>query len=79
MIKEWTNEEKMQMKVFLTVNFGLTALMGIIMWISYHNGNDVTAFAATQMMYPAAGVVRSQYPLCRRGLRGVGGVHLQLF
>ena len=57
MIKEWTNEEKMQMKVFLTVNFGLTALMGIIMWISYHNGNDVTAFAATQMMYPAAGVV----------------------
>lgn len=31
--------------------------MGILMWISYQNGNDVAAFAATQMMYPAAGVI----------------------
>ncbi len=56
-VKELTDVEKKQLKIFLAVNFGLTAFMGIIMWISYHNGNDVAAFAATQMMYPAMGVI----------------------
>ncbi len=55
--KQWTGVEKKQLIIFLTVNFGLTVLMGILMWVSYHKGNDVTAFAATQMMYPAAGVI----------------------
>ena len=55
--KKWTGVEKKQLIIFLTVNFGLTVLMGILMWVSYHNGNDVSAFAATQMMYPAAGVM----------------------
>ena len=56
-VKELTGVEKKQLKIFLAVNFGLTVFMGVIMWISYHNGNDVAAFAATQMMYPAMGVI----------------------
>ena len=55
--KELSGVEKKQLNIFLAVNFGLTVLMGILMWVSYHNGNDVSAFAATQMMYPAAGVI----------------------
>ncbi len=55
--KQWTEEEKKQLKIFMIVNFGMTILMGIVMGISYKQGNDVTAFASTQMMYPAAGVI----------------------
>lgn len=56
-VKQWTGEEKKQLKIFMIVNFGLTVLMGLVMGISYKMGNDVTAFASTQMMYPAAGVI----------------------
>lgn len=55
--RQWTDEEKRQLKIFAIVNFGMTILMGIVMGISYHQGNDVTMFASTQMMYPAAGVI----------------------
>lgn len=55
--KQWTEEEKKQLKIFMIVNFGMTILMGIVMGISFNQGNDVSAFAATQMMYPAAGVI----------------------
>lgn len=55
--KQWTEEEKKQLKIFMIVNFGMTILMGIVMGISYKQGNDVTAFASTQMMYPATGVI----------------------
>lgn len=56
-VKQWTVEEKKQLKIFMIVNFGLTVLMGLVMRISYKMGNDVTAFASSQMMYPAAGVI----------------------
>lgn len=56
-MKQWTEEEKKQLKIFVIVNFGMTILMGIVMGISFNQGNDVSAFAATQMMYPAAGVI----------------------
>lgn len=56
-MKQWTEEEKKQLKIFVIVNFGMTILMGIVMGISFNQGNDVTAFASTQMMYPAAGVI----------------------
>lgn len=56
-MKQWTEEEKKQLKIFAIVNFGMTILMGIVMGISFNQGNDVTAFASAQMMYPAAGVI----------------------
>lgn len=55
--KQWTKEEKKQLKIFLVVNFGITIFMGILMWISYKQGNNVAAFPAAQMMYPATGVI----------------------
>ncbi|MCM1125361.1 MAG: CPBP family intramembrane metalloprotease [Lachnospiraceae bacterium] len=55
--EQWTEKEKRKLKIFAFVNFGMTILMGILMGISYKQGNDVTAFASAQMMYPAAGVI----------------------
>lgn len=55
--EEFTEKEKKQLKIFMITNFGLTILMGILMGISYRRGNDVAAFPAAQMMYPAAGVM----------------------
>jgi len=54
---KWTEREKKQLKIFVILNFGMTILMGILMGVSYHMGNDVTAFPSAQMMYPAAGVI----------------------
>jgi len=36
--------------------YGLTCLMGILMWYGSTKGYDLTVFPTAQMMYPAAGV-----------------------
>jgi len=56
-MKQWTDVERKQLKIFLVVNFGITILMGFFMGISNRKGNDVTIFASAQMMYPAAAVI----------------------
>lgn len=56
-VKQWMDVEKKQLKIFLVVNFGVTMLMGLLMGISSRKGNDVSIFASTQMMYPAAAVI----------------------
>lgn len=55
--RQWSKKEKDQLKIFMIINFGMTVFMGIVMGISFNQGNDVTSFASTQMMYPAAGVI----------------------
>lgn len=57
MKQDWTLQEKKQIKIFTLVAFGLPVLMGILMGISYYQGNDVSAFPNAQMFYPAAGVM----------------------
>lgn len=37
--------------------YGLTCLMGILMWYGSTKGYDLTVFPTAQMMYPAAGVI----------------------
>lgn len=54
---KWNETEKKQLIIFGLTAFGLPILMGIIMAISFANGNDVSAFAGAQMFYPAAGVI----------------------
>lgn len=54
---KWNKTEKKQLTIFLITTFGLPLLMGILMGISYSHGNDVSAFALTQMYYPATGVI----------------------
>lgn len=54
---KWNETEKKQLIIFVLTAFGLPVLMGILMGISYYQGNDVTAFPNAQMYYPAAGVM----------------------
>lgn len=54
---KWNETEKKQLMIFVAMAFGLPILMGILMGISYYRGNDVSAFPAAQMYYPAAGVM----------------------
>lgn len=57
MKQDWTLQEKKQVKIFALVAFGLPVLMGVLMGISYFQGNDVSTFPNAQMFYPAAGVM----------------------
>lgn len=54
---KWNQTESRQLKIFVLTAFGLPVLMGILMGFSYHQGNDVSAFANAHMFYPAAGVM----------------------
>lgn len=49
--------DKKQWIIFLIVAYGVTFLMGFLMWYGYTKHMDLSAFANTQMMYPAAGVM----------------------
>ena len=49
-------KEKTRFIVFLMMAYGLTFLMGIVMWFGNRNGYDLSVFPNAQMMYPAAGV-----------------------
>ena len=41
--------------------YGLTCLMGILMWYGSTKGYDLTVFPTAQMMYPAAGLTRQNW------------------
>lgn len=58
--------DKRQMIIFLIVAYGVTYLMGLLMWYGSVEQIDVSAFPNAQMMYPAAGVMLA-YLLTRRG------------
>lgn len=50
------NEQK-ELLIFLLVTFGVPFLMGIPLAILSQAGTDTASFAATQMLYPAAGLM----------------------
>lgn len=52
----YTRTEKKQFILYLLVAYGVTALMGLVMWYGYGKGVYLGNFASTQMLYPAAGV-----------------------
>ena len=49
--------EKKQLGIFTAVAYGITFLMGILMWYGSAKGLDISAFPNAQMFYPAAGVM----------------------
>ena len=49
--------EKKRLWIFIATAYGLTALMGIVMFIGFRKQYDITAFVNVQMMYPACGVI----------------------
>lgn len=51
-----TNGKK-QMLIFLGIAYALPFALGILMWIGYNRGIDLSAFPSAQMFYPAAGVM----------------------
>lgn len=49
--------EKKRLLVFVIVAYGITFLMGFLMWYGCGRQIDLYAFPAAQMLYPAAGVM----------------------
>lgn len=60
-----TKVEKKQFLIYLIAAYGVTFLMGLLMWYGNARGLDVSAFPNAQMMYPAAGVMLA-YLLTRK-------------
>ena len=52
---------KTRLIIYVLMAYGLTYLMGILMWYGSTRGYDLTVFPTAQMMYPAAGVSRFFY------------------
>ena len=48
---------KTRLIIYVLMAYGLTCLMGILMWYGSTRGYDLTVFPTAQMMYPAAGVI----------------------
>lgn len=48
---------KTRLIIYVLMAYGLTYLMGILMWYGSTKGYDLTVFPTAQMMYPAAGVL----------------------
>ncbi|HIY06582.1 MAG TPA: CPBP family intramembrane metalloprotease, partial [Candidatus Evtepia faecigallinarum] len=57
-----------ELAIFLLIAFGLPVLMMFPMAILAWQGKDVTAFAAAQMFYPAAGLMLAKL-LCEQEKR----------
>lgn len=49
--------ENKQLIIYIAVAYGVTFLMGILMWYGSGRQIDLTAFPTAQMFYPAAGVM----------------------
>lgn len=49
-------KEKRELRIFLAIAYGVTFLMGFLMWFGNARGLDISVFPNAQMMYPAAGV-----------------------
>lgn len=52
---EMEKTEKKRLLIYIMAAYGITYVMGILMWYGNAKGIDVSAFPNAQMMYPAAG------------------------
>lgn len=53
----YSKTERTQFYIFLLIAYGVTFVMGALMWYGNEKGIDVSAFPNAQMLYPAAGVM----------------------
>ena len=49
--------EKKQLVTFILTAYGVTFVLGFLMWFFYGRGADLSVFPNAQMFYPAAGVM----------------------
>ena len=54
---EMNQKEKKKLMIYIVIAYGITYLMGVLMWYGYTKGYDLGVFGTAQMMYPAAGVM----------------------
>ena len=54
---KFTQTEKKQLMIYVLIAYGITYVLGILMWYAYGKGLDLSAFPNAQMLYPAAGVM----------------------
>ncbi len=69
---------KKELSIFLLTAYGVTYLMGLLMWYGGNASIDLSAFPNAQMMYPAAGVMLA-YLLEGKGKRQVPGWFFMVF
>lgn len=55
---------KTRLIIYVLMAYGLTCLMGILMWYGSTKGYDLTVFPTAQMMYSAAGVTDGSEKAC---------------
>lgn len=53
----FSKTEKRQLMIFVAIAYGITYLLGILMWYGSMKQVDLALFANAQMMYPAMGVM----------------------
>lgn len=58
--------EKKQLLIYVIIAYGITYVMGLLMWYGYGKGLDLSAFPNAQMLYPAAGVMMA-YLITKKG------------
>ncbi|MDE7030520.1 MAG: CPBP family intramembrane metalloprotease, partial [Lachnospiraceae bacterium] len=51
------NKEKKELIIYVAVAYGVTFLMGLLMWYGSSRNLDLSMFPNAQMFYPAAGVM----------------------
>lgn len=54
---EQQKKERTKLLVYVIVAYGITYLMGLLMWYGSKKGYDLSVFPTAQMLYPAAGVM----------------------
>ena len=54
---KFTQTEKKQLMIYVLIAYGITYVLGMLMWYGYGKGLDLSAFPNAQMLYPAAGVM----------------------
>ena len=52
-----SDQEAKRLKIYLAAAYGVTFLMGLLMWFGSSRHYDLSAFPNAQMYYPAAGVM----------------------
>lgn len=62
--------EKKQLLIYVIVAYGVTFLLGLVMWYGFASGEDVSVFPNAQMLYPAAGVMLA-YLITKKGDGGI--------
>ena len=50
-------DEKIRLRIFIAIAFGVTLLMSIPMYFAFKHGMDLGVFVTAQMYYPACGVI----------------------